>query len=134
MVFIDFWPLLIDLYKLEKGKKLNCCINFFSSVDPTEKLIQITLKMGNWFSLSHMTKRFKNNTVCNRSLFDDFRCHAIKNCTVQTIEYSQNRSEWIKTQLTKVARRRQCGFSRELKYSYQKVMQTPVVSFHLKSD
>ena len=41
-----------------------------------------------------MTKRFENNTVCNRSVFDDFRCDAIKNCTVQTIEYSQNR--WIK--------------------------------------
>ena len=61
-------------------------INLFSSVDLTEKLIQITLKMANWFSLSQMTKRIENNTVCNWSAFDDFCCDAIKNCAVQTIE------------------------------------------------
>ena len=57
-----------------------------------------------------MTKRFENNTVCNRSVFGDFRSDAIKNCTVQAIEYSKNRSEWIQTQLAKVARRVSAGF------------------------
>ena len=33
-----------------------------------------------------MAKRIENNTVCNWSAFNDFRCDAIENCAVQTIE------------------------------------------------